>query len=56
MIEWPVSVEKVMNRFQDCKIVVPGHGKEGGIELLTHMIKILNDWNNKHNVLKQQEY
>ncbi len=49
MAEWPVSVEKVMNRFQDCRIVIPGHGKEGGIELLPHMIKVLNDWNKEHN-------
>ena len=48
MTEWPVSVEKVMNKFQDCRIVVPGHGKEGGKELLPHMIKVLNDWNKEH--------
>ena len=49
MTEWPVSVEKVMNKFQDCRIVVPGHGREGGKELLPHMIKVLNDWNKEHN-------
>ncbi|MGD0590761.1 MAG: MBL fold metallo-hydrolase [Bacteroidota bacterium] len=50
MIAWPVSVENVMNRFQDCQIVIPGHGKEGGKELLPHMIRVINDWNKKHNI------
>jgi len=50
MNEWPISVEKVMNRFPDCRIVIPGHGIEGGKELLTHMIMVLNDWNNVHDV------
>ncbi len=48
MVEWPVSVEKVMNRFADCRVVVPGHGEVGGQELLPHMIKVLNDWNKRH--------
>jgi metallo-beta-lactamase class B len=51
MTEWPVSVEKVINRFQDCRIVIPGHGKEGGKQLLPHMIKVLNEWNKEHNSL-----
>ena len=50
MSEWPVSVKKVMNKFQDCRIVIPGHGKEGGKELLPHMIKVLNDWNKEHKI------
>lgn len=48
MAEWPVSVKKVMDRFTDCKVVVPGHGRIGGKELLPHMIALLNEWNNKH--------
>ena len=55
MDEWPISVKKVMNRFQDCQIVVPGHGKEDGKELLPHMIKILNDWNEKHSNYQNSE-
>jgi metallo-beta-lactamase class B len=47
MTEWPKSVEKVMNKFKDAEIVIPGHGTQGGKELLPHMIKVLNDWNNK---------
>jgi glyoxylase-like metal-dependent hydrolase (beta-lactamase superfamily II) len=48
MTEWPFSVERVMNRFNDCRIVIPGHGTEGGRELLQHMIKVLNEWNKGH--------
>lgn len=49
MTAWPVSVEKVKEKFPDCRIVIPGHGTEGGKELLPHMIKVLNDWNKEHN-------
>ncbi len=55
MAEWPISVEKVMKNFQDCKIVIPGHGKEGGKELLPHMIKVLNDWNKKQNAKTESQ-
>ena len=48
MAEWPISVKKVMDRFPDCRVVVPGHGTVGGKELFTHMIDVLNDWNAKH--------
>jgi metallo-beta-lactamase class B len=47
MNEWPKSVEKVMNKFKDAYIVIPGHGTPGGKDLLPHMIKVLNDWNNR---------
>jgi metallo-beta-lactamase class B len=45
MEEWPLSVERVMNKFPHCKIVVPGHGFEGGPELIPHTIDILKLWN-----------
>ena len=34
--EWPNSIQKVLNRYPDVKVVVPGHGKIGNISLLTH--------------------
>jgi len=34
--EWPNSIEKVINRYPDIKLVVPGHGEVGDISLLTH--------------------
>lgn len=34
--EWPNSIQKVINRYPDVEIVVPGHGEIGDISLLTH--------------------
>lgn len=34
--EWANSIQKVINRYPDVKLVVPGHGKVGDISLLTH--------------------
>ena len=45
MEEWPKSVEKVLKRYKDARIVVPGHGKWGDIELLSHMIDLLLEYN-----------
>ena len=49
MNEWPGSVARVIERFPDCRIVVPGHGDWGNTELLSHTIDILNSWNSEHN-------
>lgn len=38
--EWPLSIQKVINRYPDVKLVVPGHGKVGDISLLTHTQKL----------------
>lgn len=35
------TLEKVQARFRMAKVVVPGHGKTGGPELLTHTISII---------------
>lgn len=48
MMEWPVSVEGVAQRFPDAEIVIPGHGFEGDINLLPHTVMILKAWNEKH--------
>ncbi len=34
--EWAHSVQRLMTRYPDVKTVVPGHGKNGGMELLKH--------------------
>lgn len=34
--EWPISMQKVINRYPNVKIVVPGHGEIGDASLLTH--------------------
>ena len=38
--EWPNSIQKVINRYPDIELVVPGHGKAGGVSLLTHTQKL----------------
>ncbi len=45
MVEWPKSVEVVQKEFNDAKIVIPGHGDWGNIDLLSHTLDILNKWN-----------
>ncbi|SHO64544.1 subclass B1 metallo-beta-lactamase [Algoriphagus zhangzhouensis] len=37
---WPVTVAKVKERFPDLKLVVPGHGQAGGVELLDYTIQL----------------
>ena len=41
--EWRRTVERVQKRYPDARIVVPGHGTEGGAELLEHTKQILNN-------------
>lgn len=38
--QWPTTVEKIKQEFPDLKIVVPGHGKSGGTELLDYTIQL----------------
>lgn len=37
---WPLTVAKVKERFPDLKLVVPGHGQAGGVELLDYTIEL----------------
>jgi metallo-beta-lactamase class B len=39
--EWPSTLKKVMSAYPDAKIVIPGHGKYGGIELIRHTLDLL---------------
>lgn len=40
--QWPRTVEKVYQEFEQVKIVVPGHGDPSGIEAVTHTLELLN--------------
>lgn len=40
VIVWPVSVQRVADRFPDTRIVIPGHGAPGDLTLLRHTIQI----------------
>lgn len=39
--QWLKSIDAVFERFNDAKIVIPGHGKYGGLELLNHTKEII---------------
>ena len=41
--EWYPTVQKVMAKFHDAKIVIPGHGPIGGKELPEHTSKLLKE-------------
>jgi len=38
--QWPVSVAKIKAKYPDTKIIIPGHGKSGGTELLDYTINL----------------
>ncbi len=37
---WPASIQKVINKYPNIALVVPGHGKVGDINLLKHTAKL----------------
>jgi metallo-beta-lactamase class B len=39
---WPIAVRKIKDRYLNCEIVIPHHGKYGGFELLDHTLKLFN--------------
>lgn len=40
--EWSKTVEKIKVEYNDLKIVIPGHGKYGGTELLDYTMKLFD--------------
>jgi metallo-beta-lactamase class B len=38
---WPSTIEKVMKKYKEAQIVVPGHGLWGGTELFKHTLNLL---------------
>jgi metallo-beta-lactamase class B len=39
--EWPMTIDRVIDKFPSAKIVIPGHGQLGGLELLKHTKELL---------------
>ena len=37
---YPAAIDYLMAKFQDAKIVIPGHGQLGGFELIGHTKKL----------------
>jgi len=40
---WPKTLKKVKEAFPEAKIVVPGHGRPGGMELIDHTIRLCDN-------------
>lgn len=40
--EWPKTIDKVIKKFPTAKIVIPGHGQFGGLDLLLHTKELLS--------------
>ncbi|PLX15070.1 MAG: hypothetical protein C0597_09280 [Marinilabiliales bacterium] len=38
--EYPRTLKKIHNKFQNAKYVIPGHGKFGGYDLVKHTLEI----------------
>jgi metallo-beta-lactamase class B len=43
LINYPTTLKKVKERYPDAKIVVPGHGQPGGLDLIDHTIRLCNN-------------
>lgn len=39
-MKWPQTVQKIKQKYSETEIVIPGHGKVGGTELLDYTIKL----------------
>jgi len=37
---YPVTIGRLMEKFQDAKMVIPGHGQAGGFELIRHTLEL----------------
>ncbi|WP_226992881.1 subclass B1 metallo-beta-lactamase [Leptospira biflexa] len=41
LLEWENAVKRVLSRYPDAEVVVPGHGNWGKLDLLRHTIRLL---------------
>ncbi len=48
MEEWPKSVKRVLDRYKNARVVIPGHGSWGDTKLLNHTIELLVNYNEKN--------
>ncbi|HVJ28618.1 MAG TPA: subclass B1 metallo-beta-lactamase [Vicinamibacterales bacterium] len=42
---WPASMRRVMDRYPEAEIIIPGHGLPGGFHLLEHTITVMEAHN-----------
>ncbi len=43
LVAYPETIRKVISKFPNAKIVIPGHGQVGGLELLYHTKNLLHN-------------
>ena len=43
LINYPITLKKVKESYSGAKIVVPGHGRPGGLDLIDHTIRLCNN-------------
>lgn len=41
--EWDSTIKKILGKYPDIKMVIPGHGNFGGVELLNHTVKLVEN-------------
>lgn len=41
--EWPHTLKKVLEEYPDSKIVIPGHGDYGNVDIVYHTLNLLNN-------------
>jgi metallo-beta-lactamase class B len=41
LVQWPATLARIQKQFYDAKIVVPGHGDYGGLDLIQHTVDLL---------------
>ena len=41
LVAYPKTIELVLKRFGNARIVIPGHGDSGGTELIRHTLEIV---------------
>lgn len=40
--QWPLSVGKLIDKYPDAEVVIPGHGRWGGSDILEHTVELVN--------------
>lgn len=50
--EWPTTIDRLIKKFKDAKVVIPGHGKIGGVDLLEHTKELTSKELKFHNKLR----
>ena len=43
LVAYPITLKKVKEKYPDAKIVVPGHGRPGELDLIDHTIRLCNN-------------